>query len=614
MTRLVALGLRLTWSAGRAGRLRVTLMASGSAVAAFVILTALALTGVADRQQERVENTALRRAPAANTSTSLRGEAISDGWNKRELRRVVLAVVGPDAPVPPGLDRLPRAGEVALSPALAGLVRTEPLVALRFPQRPVENISSDGLVEPGQLLAYVGVAPNELQPAAWPISGFGDPSAKSKLNPGAARTISLLLLLTLVVPVLMFMVTCARLSATARDQRLAALRLIGLSPRKTQVVNASETGLVGLAGGAIGFAAWLIWRYVDPSVRTGTFGWYSTDLRLAPGLIVAALLALVLLGVAVGALASRASIARPLRTRREQSVRTISGWRAVPLVVGVTLLGLSWITSHGTSEQLLQWLVPFGAGLLATAIGLILIVPYVATATGWLLARSSRPAALLAGGRLRHEPAVAGRVVAALAVALFAAGFAQVVLVVVDTTSPDSPDAGRGPVTSLTAWGPESDGAVYRGISDLGIAIPEWQLGTVGAIAASCEELRTVSSAALPDCRDGEIYYGRAQPGRFDIDRQTDVDVALLQAGLPAARGELTFGIVYAGTGGGEYTPDVIVPPALAPPTNSRFTVPFSREAYDPQVAGAGARGIRAGRQLEPVGQQRGPGGQRPRL
>lgn len=586
MIRLVTLGVQLTWRAGHTGRARVAFMATGSGVATFVLLTALALTGMADRQRDREAAIAPRPAATADASTPLRGEVLGDGWHKRKLSRIVLAATGPDAPVPPGLDRLPEPGEVALSPALIDLIEQEPLVAQRFPQRPVAIVADDGLIEPGQLLAYVGVTAQELSPTAGPIAGFGDPTVAGILDSGAARTISLLVLLTLVAPVVMFMVACARLSATARDQRLAALRLIGLTPMRAQFVNATETGLVGIAGNVLGLVAWLIWRRVDEAVEIGAFGWFSTDLRLSAAAALGALVGLVALAVAVGAFGSRSSIRRPLRTRRERSVRTVSAWRAVPLVAGVALLALSWATSGGTSAEFLSWIMPFGVGLLCTVSGLILVVPFFAVTIGKLLARSSRPAVLLAGNRLRHEPAVAGRVVATLAVALFAAGFAQVILTAVDRAYAGGEPGSRlgDEVVNLTAWGPPTSGETYRSISHLGLALPEWTLEGSGidAIAASCAELRVVTATPLPGCLDGRVQSVRSAFGFPDDDQPTDIDAALRASGLPPVEGELAFDIFVPD---GSYTPDVVVPPSLAPPTNTRFTVPFTRAGYDPQAA-----------------------------
>ena len=595
MMRLVRLGVRLSVGAGRSGRLRLVLMASGSAVAAFVVLTALALSGLAEQQDAREQ----RIAPALNARVTpegtLVGTVIEDGWNGRELRRVVLAEARPGAPVPPGVERLPRANEVLVSPALLDLIRTEPLVSQRFPQSVSGTIGTDGLVEPGQLIAYVGVsdASEIWRPAA--IEAWGDASTTGHLDPRAARTIGLLVLLTLVAPVVMFMATCARLSATARTQRLAALRLIGLSPWRTQLVSSIELLIVGAGGSLLGLAAWLTWRHLDPTVHVGTFSWYSSDLWPGPATMAIALVALVALTTVVGLVGGHAGIKRPLEVRRERSVRSMSWWRAAPLAGGIALLTWSWHTS-GQQGQFVSWMAPFALGMMATAVGLVLAVPFGALVFGRALGRSYRPAAMLAGARLRHEPAVGGRVVAAMAIAIFAAGFAQVVLTSVDVAFAGTDENQVGSVFDLTAYGTTTDASRYAAISDLGVALPKLRLGPdqVDAVAATCAQMRAATTGAITGCRDDRPLFVRSiQIGDSPspVGTQADVDRALTSAGLPKSAGsvDLTFP-----AGNGSFYAAVIIPPDLAPPTTD-FTVAFPGSSYDPQAVVAGLAAVDPG-------------------
>lgn len=595
MMRLVQLGARLSVGAGRGGRLRLILMASGSAVAAFVVLTALALSGLAEQQDAREQHIAPAMDGQLTTGAQLMGSVIADGWNGHELRRVVLAEAGPGAPLPPGVERLPRSNEVVVSPALLKLIRSEPLVAQRFPQSVSGTIGRKGLVEPGQLIAYVGVsdASEIWNPLA--IEGWGNPSASGNLDPRAARTVGLLVLLTLVAPVVMFMATCARLSATARTQRLAALRLIGLSPWRTQLVNSIELLIVGAGGSLLGLAAWLAWHHLVPTVQVGSFGWYSSDLWSGPMTMTVALVALITLTVAVGLVGGHAGIRRPLEVRRERSIRSISWWRAAPLAAGIVLLAWSWHTA-GVRGQFISWMAPFALGMVATAIGLVLVIPFGALLFGRVLGRSSRPAVVLAGARLRHEPAVGGRVVAAMAIALFAAGFAQVVLTSVDVAFAGTDENQVGPVFNLTAYGTTTDASRYAAISDLNVALPKLRLGPdqIDAVAATCAQLRAATTGDIAGCQEGQPLVvrsisigGRPSSGAT----QVDVDRALTSAGLPRSAGSIDLAFPQ---GNGSFSTAVIIPPDLAPPT-TQFTVPFSGSTFDPQAVVAGLAAVDPG-------------------
>ena len=61
----------------------------------------------------------------------------------------------------------------------------------------------------------------------------------------------------LLIPVLVFVAVSTRLAAARREERFAALRLVGATPRQVTTVAAVEAGLAALAGTLVGFA--LFW-------------------------------------------------------------------------------------------------------------------------------------------------------------------------------------------------------------------------------------------------------------------------------------------------------------------------------------------------------------------
>ena len=71
------------------------------------------------------------------------------------VRGRLLRPEGPDAPLPPGVARLPGPGELVVSPALARRLR-DPLLRDRIPGRVVGTIGDAGLVGPAELAYYGG--------------------------------------------------------------------------------------------------------------------------------------------------------------------------------------------------------------------------------------------------------------------------------------------------------------------------------------------------------------------------------------------------------------------------------------------------------------------------
>lgn len=331
---------------------------------------------------------------------------------------------------------------------------------------------------------------------------------------------------------------------------------------------------------------------------------------MSPLAMAATLAILVVLAVMVGAAGSRAAVREPLRVRREGSVRPVSAWRIVPLVAGFGLLGLSWATAGEGSGHaaVARWLLPFGAGLALSALGLVLAVPFLAVAIGRGLHRSERPAALLAAGRLRHEPAVAGRILAGLTVALFAAGTAQVMLVAVRTGAMDVRRSSPIPAVELLearvpAGAAEAD---LRAVSELGVAFPLVDFGPgvesgLDAVVASCDDLRSVIGAAVSGCEAGRTYLVTS-PDPRDVpiaEPPARAEVALAPRGLPPAAGTLSFALRTRDT---SYVPDLVIPPGLIPVTSGRWYVAFAGDA------GTGQRAVAALAERFPAAQLSGGG------
>ena len=59
---------------------------------------------------------------------------------------------------------------------------------------------------------------------------------------------------------LILIATASRLSAARREERFAAMRLVGATPRQISVVSAVEAVVAAVAGVAVGFALFFAFR------------------------------------------------------------------------------------------------------------------------------------------------------------------------------------------------------------------------------------------------------------------------------------------------------------------------------------------------------------------
>ena len=154
---MLRLGLQLTLRSGREALVRLLITAAAVAVGVALLLGVLAEFHAfqANANQAVLVLHAGRRRPCRTLPAH--GELWNnsvDFYQGQTISRLDVAALGPNAPVPPGITRLPAPGEYYASPALAALLATVPADQLgeRFP---------------GTLIGTIGQAALN-GPATWP--------------------------------------------------------------------------------------------------------------------------------------------------------------------------------------------------------------------------------------------------------------------------------------------------------------------------------------------------------------------------------------------------------------------------------------------------------------
>jgi hypothetical protein len=430
---MIRLGLRLTLGSGREAALRVLVTAAAVALGVGLLLVALAGVNGLRAQTDRGAwlDTSAQTPPSrsgSSTSDPLWWLLSVDQFGNQEIDRVDVAATGPSAPIPPGIPHLPGPGEFYASPALTKLLRSVPASELgdRFPGRQIGTIGASALPSPNSLIIVVGDDHRQLwrAPGAVEVRGIQQtPSNCFSCQSGTGSGPVLQWILAagacaLLLPVLVLIATASRLSAARREERFAAMRLVGATPHQISVIAAVEATVAAVAGAAVGFALFFVFR---PLLIHVPF----TGAPLAPGDLSLRWLdvVLVVLGVPIVAAASARIALRRVRvsplgvTRRASSVppRIV---RIVPLLAGIALL--AYFDSAGkpksTGSQILELLV----GLALILVGLVLAGPWLTKVGSRLMAnRAGRPAGLIAARRLLDNPRAAFRSISGLVLALF---------------------------------------------------------------------------------------------------------------------------------------------------------------------------------------------------
>ena len=259
------LGLRLAVAGGREALLRLAFIAVGVGVGITLLLLALtaqsAVQGRADRigwqDAAHAYRGELARQPAAVSADPALFLAVSDYYDGTPMTRAYVAALGADPPVPPGLDRLPGPGEVAASPAMRRLLESTPDDQLdgRFPGRVTLTIGAAGLAHDNELVAIIGRTPDQLRD----VRSVQEVRSFDTIPSGLAfffilRAMLLQGAVLVLVPIIILIVAVSRVAAAQREQRLAAIRLVGATRRQTAVVAAAETGIAAVAGVALAWA------------------------------------------------------------------------------------------------------------------------------------------------------------------------------------------------------------------------------------------------------------------------------------------------------------------------------------------------------------------------
>jgi hypothetical protein len=448
---VIRLGLRLSLNGGREAFARFVVMAAGVALGVGLLLASLAAVNAVNSQDARGAwlNTQPMSQPAARPSShtsALWWLASKDEFEGQTIIRIDVAATGPRSPVLPGLSRVPGAGEYYVSPALARLLSTTPATELgnRFPGHEGGTIGAAGVPDPASLIVVVGYDARQLSK----IPGAGTITSIATSGPGSKQFLIVLAIgtLALLFPVLVFLAAATRIAAARREERFAAMRLVGATPRQVSAIAAVETTVAAVAGVVLGIILYVAFRPALEHVSITGVPFAPGDLSLDAGDVL-----LVALGVPIAAaIASRRTLRRvlvsPLGVSRRVTPPAPRPTRLVPLVTGLVWLALfALFGKSGSSVVVYIYFV----GFLLLMVGLIWVGPWLTYMGARAMARrANRAEVLLAGRRLSDDPRAAFRSISGLVLALFMASLATGIVstIVADSGAPAGGEVAVGTI------------------------------------------------------------------------------------------------------------------------------------------------------------------------
>ncbi|MEU3774833.1 FtsX-like permease family protein [Streptomyces sp. NPDC032472] len=521
----LAMGVRFAVAGGREGWTRTLLTGVGVGLGVALLLGTTAVPAAmtardarGDARETITSQTADR--PGHNTLLIARANMT---YRSADVNGRLVEPEGPDAPLAPGLKKYPGPGELAVSPALDRLLKSDAgkLLRERLDGRITAVIGDAGLVGPGELSYYKGtdrLSKEADSPYVERITSFGNTVEPQPLDP--VLTLLVLVMFTaLLVPVAVFVAAAVRFGGDRRDQRLAALRLVGADGRMTRRIAAGEALAGSLIGLLLGTGFFLAARRLTPYVSIQDRSLFPEDLTPAWPLALAVAVTVPAAAVLVTLFALRGAVIEPLGVVRSAApVRRRIWWRLLLPPTGLALLvPLAGRGRDGGPFN--QWQV--SAGVVLLLIGITALLPWLLERVVGLLGGSGPVSWQLAVRRLQLTSGTAARLVGGIAVAVAGAIALQMLFAGVegDYSQETGQDPSRASLSILTRSGTEDRvdalGRAVAGTKGITKAVPlastsavrnpaDAESGTIELTIGTCAALGDL--AELPSCRDGDAF------------------------------------------------------------------------------------------------------------
>ncbi|WP_405657978.1 ABC transporter permease [Streptomyces sp. NBC_00079] len=517
----LAMGIRFAFAGGREGWVRALLTAVGVGlgVALLLLTTAIpnALAVRHDREMARLNSySQVLKGKAEDTLVIAQTDTT---FRHKDVRGRLVEPEGTRAPLPPGVEKFPAAGDMVVSPALKKLLGSDSgkLLRERLPYRIVGAIGESGLIGSAELAYYAGAdgLASEINPISVArINKFGDPSPSTGRPDPILVLLVIVMFVVLLMPVAVFITAAVRFGGERRDRRLAALRLVGSDSRMTRRIAAGEALAGALLGLGFGTLFFLIGRQAAGSVEVFGVSVFPSYLNPSPALAVLVAVAVPTAAVLVTLLALRGVVIEPLGVvRTAKPARRRLWWRLLPPLGGLALLYPMAGQGRGHGD-FNQYMVIGGVMLLL--VGVTALLPWIVEAVVARLG-SRGVASQLAIRRLQLSSGTAARTVNGIAVAVAGAIALQMLFAGVgsDYTKRSSNDLSRAQIqvnlpgdvqpAAARAKFRQSKGVLKASaLADSRLTLPHDAERSYQVTVGDCAALREV--ATLPSCRDGDVF------------------------------------------------------------------------------------------------------------
>lgn len=347
-------------------------------------------------------------------------------WRDRDIQTASLYSGGPKSPQL-GTLPTPKDGEYYVSPALEQIMREHPAdnIGQRFGAKQIGIIPSQYVATRDTLLVIRGMSQAEVKASsAQPAYTFTPTSGAHKFVSDLVTNILYLGTFILLFPIVLLISIATQLGSAQREQRYAALRLIGATRSQIMKVISLESMAAAIVGIVLGILAYLVARPFLTEFRFGGERFWPEDITVIPVQYLIIVTGTMLLTLLANWWGMRHVQFSPLGVARRQKIfQSPRWWRILPLLIGLGIVGYARLTTDNDSASSATILIVL-IGVMLISIGLVVIGPWLTQRLAQIVGRrTKRPVTLLATRYIEvHAPQVF-RSVSGVVLALFAGSF-----------------------------------------------------------------------------------------------------------------------------------------------------------------------------------------------
>lgn len=371
---------------------------------------------------------------------------------KQKIYELGIRQINSNSPLIPGLKKQPAENEMFVSPALLELINREPVLKARYANYQLSlGVPQTLLESPDTKLAIYKLSDNWIAQAEQnhdktgkTITAFGHsdlkyfsevPNTKTQM---IITTFMLICGLGVCFPMLILLISAMRIGMIQREQRYAALSLIGTSKHQVNKIILSEalaSTSIGVLLGAISYE--LIRITVLANITFGKERFFLEDIKLNPSLYLGIIALVFLVVIFVNGIALRKVKSSPLGVVKIQKLpRKPSILGLIPLLVAagsiwkLNQLGTTWYMQNAEISML--W---FAGTFVFIMIGLLTAGAFLTRLFADVLNLASRKmVGIMVAKRLQRFAKTIFSSVSGVVLALFVSSFFMTTLASVEVT------------------------------------------------------------------------------------------------------------------------------------------------------------------------------------